>query len=254
MVFILIIQTFFFAFSYQFISSHDRQNGILAIDIKGNQIPVGLSDAIYFSVVTEATLGYGDIRPVGWSRGLACLQVTIGLILAGLFVAKLTSAKDRKLRFASSNSEGNWIEFFRTPQNELAVAFVNIFNDGETLHYNGTNYSFEGQPIEDFDGNLISIENSVLTFYFSNVKNNLFNNGISILSFRTDGVSDKWEFYDAELFDLVANGRKTVFFGVRVDKNQMRIVNSSTAAERKKVFNALYAKFEVELKERSIVC
>jgi ion channel len=37
-----------------------------------------LWDAIYFSVVTISSLGYGDWFPIGWARALACLEVLSG--------------------------------------------------------------------------------------------------------------------------------------------------------------------------------
>lgn len=49
------------------------------------------SDALYFSVVTVSSLGYGDMRPVGFSRCLACGEVLFGLFTMGIIVAKATS-------------------------------------------------------------------------------------------------------------------------------------------------------------------
>lgn len=42
--------------------------------------------ALYFSVVTFATLGYGDIRPEGWARGFATVEALIGAFTVALFV------------------------------------------------------------------------------------------------------------------------------------------------------------------------
>lgn len=50
-------------------------------------------DNLYFSVVTIASLGYGDVLPVGWSRFFASLEVLIGLGIMGIIVAKLSSAR-----------------------------------------------------------------------------------------------------------------------------------------------------------------
>ena len=49
--------------------------------------------AIYFSVVTVSTLGYGDIIPQGASKILVCIEVIFGLTMMGIIVAKLTSAR-----------------------------------------------------------------------------------------------------------------------------------------------------------------
>jgi hypothetical protein len=50
-------------------------------------------DALYFSIVTISSLGYGDIRPIGWARFFVGLEVLIGLGFLGLMVAKISSVK-----------------------------------------------------------------------------------------------------------------------------------------------------------------
>lgn len=43
-------------------------------------------DALYFSVVTFTTLGYGDFAPVGPSRIIASAEAIIGSFTIALFV------------------------------------------------------------------------------------------------------------------------------------------------------------------------
>ena len=50
-------------------------------------------NALYFSIVTVSSLGYGDISPMGFSKFLACLEVLSGLVLMGIMLAKMTSAR-----------------------------------------------------------------------------------------------------------------------------------------------------------------
>jgi len=57
------------------------------------EVQPGFGDALYFSVVTISSLGYGDIRPVGWARALVGLEVFVGLAFFGLLVAKVSSVK-----------------------------------------------------------------------------------------------------------------------------------------------------------------
>ncbi len=54
---------------------------------------IGFFDALYFSLVTISSLGYGDIRPVGWNRAIAGTEVVVGLAFFGLLVAKISSVK-----------------------------------------------------------------------------------------------------------------------------------------------------------------
>lgn len=66
-------------------------NGIVST-INKSQV-VTLFDAVYFSVVTVSSLGYGDFRPVGFGRLLAVFEVIFGLVMLSLIVAKLVSER-----------------------------------------------------------------------------------------------------------------------------------------------------------------
>jgi hypothetical protein len=46
-------------------------------------------DAFYFSGTTQLTIGYGDILPTGWLRGVAVLQGWLGTMFALLIVGRL---------------------------------------------------------------------------------------------------------------------------------------------------------------------
>jgi len=52
-----------------------------------------LPDCLYFSIVTISSLGYGDIRPVGFGRIIAALEVLCGLVILGMWISHLTSRK-----------------------------------------------------------------------------------------------------------------------------------------------------------------
>jgi hypothetical protein len=58
---------------------------------------------LYFTIVTMATVGYGDIHAVGqFARGLVTVQIVFNLI----FVGALTSLVTSRMRDAGTRSSG----------------------------------------------------------------------------------------------------------------------------------------------------
>lgn len=45
-----------------------------------------LYSAVYFSIVTWTTLGYGDFQPLGWVRLIASMEALIGYVFMGIVV------------------------------------------------------------------------------------------------------------------------------------------------------------------------
>jgi len=88
-------------------------------------------DALYFSVVTVSSLGYGDMHPMGFSKFLACAEVITGLIVLGILLAKVTSARlsHHVSRLYRSEIQKNMEEFtegFRNLQSKLKEAIKDI--------------------------------------------------------------------------------------------------------------------------------
>src|SRR5262245_6843860 len=80
-----------FATAYYMIaeSTHDQIAGI------GTRL-----DSLYFTIVTMATVGYGDIHAVGqFARGLVTVQIVFNLIFVGALTSLLTS----RMRDASNS-------------------------------------------------------------------------------------------------------------------------------------------------------
>ncbi|MDD4201965.1 MAG: potassium channel family protein [Candidatus Omnitrophica bacterium] len=48
-----------------------------------------LPEAFYFSGITLTTIGYGDIQPLGFSRGLCVVEGFLGVITLSCFVVSL---------------------------------------------------------------------------------------------------------------------------------------------------------------------
>jgi hypothetical protein len=77
-----------FALCYYGLNSCSPTDGVLSADGASR---ASFSDCIYFSVVTVSSLGYGDWRPLGWSKLLAGTEVLFGLSMMGIILAKVTS-------------------------------------------------------------------------------------------------------------------------------------------------------------------
>src|SRR5262249_56877801 len=59
----------------------------------GTPVPIPLSTAIYYSFVTLATLGYGDVVPrTQVARGLAVLEAVGGQLYIAVMIARLVGA------------------------------------------------------------------------------------------------------------------------------------------------------------------
>jgi hypothetical protein len=62
-------------------------------------------DALYFSIITFSSLGYGEITPHGIGRLFASLEVLTGLVLVAVFVGKLASERQSALLLLIYTSE-----------------------------------------------------------------------------------------------------------------------------------------------------
>lgn len=53
----------------------------------------GLLSAIYFSLITSSTSGFGDIVPIGFSRVLVSVEIMMSVFGVGIFISKISSAQ-----------------------------------------------------------------------------------------------------------------------------------------------------------------
>ena len=61
-------------------------------EIGGHAVRLSQAQALYFSFVTQTTIGYGDITPVGWTRGAAAAQVFMGIMLVGMIFGRVVAS------------------------------------------------------------------------------------------------------------------------------------------------------------------
>ena len=53
------------------------------------------ADALYYSIVTHLTIGYGDIRPLGWARVISAVQGLIAVAFTILILGRIVSVLPR---------------------------------------------------------------------------------------------------------------------------------------------------------------
>jgi hypothetical protein len=63
------------------------------------------SDAVYFSIVTFTSLGYGDLSPQGLGRFVAATNVLLGLVFIALLVGKFASERQQSILFLLHTSD-----------------------------------------------------------------------------------------------------------------------------------------------------
>ena len=229
---LFIFLTAVFAIGYWALSNDQAlKNGLILPSDDGNQ--VSIFDALYFSVVTETTLGYGDIRPTGFSRVLASSQVLLGLILAGVIVTKITSMQGRDLRLIAYNSCGDWIEYLRIKDGRIMITLSVISLHGNVLRYDGDNYWENGEPAGFFNSELMGMTGSSLRFLYSNrdSETDHFVEGICTAQFRGPGGSETWTRVTGTAHDFGTKETST-WQGVRANPVESEIIHGSNQTKR----------------------
>ncbi len=81
---IVLFAIFYFGMSYV------PGNGLSDITPRSN-VSHRMSTALYFSVITGTTVGYGDVLPFGYTRALAALEAIVSFVLLATFVTRIAS-------------------------------------------------------------------------------------------------------------------------------------------------------------------
>lgn len=88
--------------------------------ITKNGAPVSFFDHLYFSAVTIATLGYGDLVPAGYSKIVASAEAVFGLIYCGYAISQVVSFRQSVL--VNYLASSNIIQTFDVCLSDLAEA------------------------------------------------------------------------------------------------------------------------------------
>ena len=83
--------TIFFAFVYWMLDHVTTLHGVIEPLAPDNHPILTWYDALYFSVTTSTTVGFGDIVPIGLSRFFVAIQALVSYGLLALLVSKFAS-------------------------------------------------------------------------------------------------------------------------------------------------------------------
>jgi hypothetical protein len=182
---------------------------------------------------------------VGLSRLLVSAQAFLGLALAGVAVARITSTHGRTVRLVAFKAGGEWIELWNAPKTgDSMISLSAIYYDGEKLNYDGANYAVDGTPKGFFRGHMIDFHGSYFRFTYSNTNSatEYFEEGLCDLQFQGMDKDGRWECYQGTTHDF---GKKEtiVYEGFRASLEQAKRLRNSNRSERarftKEILNEL---------------
>jgi len=156
---------------------------------------------------------------------LVCLQVFVGLAIGGVVVAKITSVHGRARRLLAHHMVGDWIEICRMPSGSELVAFVTIFDSGDTIRYDGETFDATAKPVGFFRSEFIAADNSIVTFRYSNRESSTayFSEGTTSLRFIENTAvrfkERRWVRYQATAHDFGAR-EAIIYEGVRASPEE----------------------------------
>jgi hypothetical protein len=112
-------------------------------------------DYVYFSIVTQSTIGYGDYQPLGLSRLFACIQAGVGVVAAGLLIAKITTASLSRYNLLRKQACDDWVDIVRQRDGRIEVGILQLGWHNGALEFNGRNFSPQGILVDSFHSHLL---------------------------------------------------------------------------------------------------
>jgi hypothetical protein len=187
---LIILITVVFAGIYFELTIHSPLNGIH--DASNGSISFGT--CLYFSVVTESTLGDGNITPHGLSRACVIIQVSFGLMMVGLVVAKIVGARSFILARMSRMTEGDWVDCLTGTDGETVLGRTWIRGEQSGLCFQGTDFREDGRRAGSFISHSIAISKDKVSFNFQSFdlgqridsRETVFYDGQSTLTFSDE--------------------------------------------------------------------
>lgn len=137
-----------FAGGYYFIN---KANGPIFSQLCTQQ--TSISECAYFSLVTQSTLGYGDLAPIGLAKFVAVFQTFFGILLSGaivgIIVLKMTKPSYDIIKVTPAI-------YYHKPEGRFFIRLIN--NSSIQLNHVDALFSiFENEKIHHNDSQVIPI-------------------------------------------------------------------------------------------------
>jgi len=178
---VVVALTFLFGLIYFLLSLYFPANGLVS---SGPLESVSFLTCVYFSIVTESTLGDGVISPHGAARVVVSIQVLFGLVVAGILVAKVTSAPSITVARLARKVEGDWVDCVASVETQVLGRTI-LLAGRDGLSFQGTDYRADGSRIDSFIANVLTVEKDKANFSFQcfDFERAVFTHGVTKISF-----------------------------------------------------------------------
>jgi hypothetical protein len=192
--------TVVFGAAYHFLTFHMPGNGLKAA--LGEEISI--QTCVYFSIVTESTLGDGNITPHGIARAIVSIQVLVGLMIAGVLVAKIVSAPSGAAARILAMAEGDWVDCVvpeASDRRYLGRTWIQGERNG--LSFQGMDHLDDGTPADTFVAHSLALGNNKVRFTyqsFDQTKSKL-SSGVTTLTFSADKNNRRYNKYSITFRD-----------------------------------------------------
>lgn len=217
-VLVIAVITVSFASIYFGLTTYSPMNGIQ--DASNGKI--SFWTCLYFSVVSESTLGDGNITPRGVSRAFVSVQVLIGLLVVGMVVAKIVGARSLVLARMADMTEGEWVDCVTSSDiGKTVLGRAWIRGDQTGLCFQGTDFHEDGTRAGSFISHSMAISKEKASFNFQSFDftHKVFNTGQSTLRF-CDIKKGRFTAYSITITDL--SGLVFSGAGLRLDETPLQ--------------------------------
>lgn len=195
-------------------------------------------NGIYLSLVTVSSLGYSDMHPIGFSKAIACFEVLMGMILSGVFIAKLAS---HRLSFHVSRIYGSYTRDFLDDMSET-------FDDIATkIRRWGSEYSTKYERITIANGGKIE---TVLIRGIEEIAGDIDSHIKSLLEYVDNEVNQTDYFQNAPTRSIVrlGNSSNSMFYilgQILIGLSPQSRIDMLETSVRSKISNASRTMLEI---------